>query len=259
MTDEELKEEIDKYLWFHSFKLNNNVSIEGRWGTARADMVEGCMKRLDYTDKKVLDIGCRDGYFSFIAEKAGAESVYGIDNCVSEAAVNFLIPYFNSQVKMEELSLYDLNKTDEQFDIIVFAGVLYHLRYPFWALQVIADKMPMGGKMILETAVTVDNIGKAILYCPSVEESPYQDGTSVTFFNIKGLKDTLWSLGIVTDHVEYVGKHTANAGKDVVARACLVCTKTEELPKVRDTYWRGGLHGVLNKSKKRASGNDGNI
>lgn len=251
MTDKELLEEIEKYMWFHSFKLNDNVHIKGIWGTPRADMIEDCMRSLDFHDKKVLDVGCRDGYFSFLAEKAGAKSVYAIDNCVSEGAVNFLIPYFKSKVKMKEVGLYDMARSKKRFDIIIFAGVLYHLRFPFWALQVLADLMPVGGKMVLESAIIADKSNKAILHCPSIEESPYQDGTSVTFFNIKGLTDTLQTLGIRTDSVSYVKEEHKRMDNDSVIRTCLTCTKVGIDKKIRDDYWRGLPHGVLNKSKKR--------
>jgi tRNA (mo5U34)-methyltransferase len=40
--------------------------------------------------KRVIDIGCRDGMFSFEAERMGAAEVTGIDNDLSTAAVEFL-------------------------------------------------------------------------------------------------------------------------------------------------------------------------
>ena len=60
--------------------------------------------------KRVLDIGCRDGIYSFEAEKMGAKEVIGIDNDISKPALEFLIPYFNSKVKMFEMNLFDLKE-----------------------------------------------------------------------------------------------------------------------------------------------------
>ena len=41
---------------------------------------------------------------------------------------------------MYQKNLYDLKEEDYgKFDIIIFAGVLYHLRYPFQALKSIIN------------------------------------------------------------------------------------------------------------------------
>ena len=56
----------------------------------------------------MLDIGCRDGLFAFEAESMGASEVIGIDNDLSKAAVEFLIPFLKSKVTMYEMNLYDL-------------------------------------------------------------------------------------------------------------------------------------------------------
>jgi tRNA (mo5U34)-methyltransferase len=94
------------------------------------------VRSLDLRGKRVLDIGCRDGLFSFAAESMGAIDVIGIDNDLSRGATELLIPYFNSKVRMHQMNLYDL--TPERFgtfDVVIFPGVLYHLRYPFWGLR----------------------------------------------------------------------------------------------------------------------------
>jgi hypothetical protein len=56
-----------------------------------------------------------------------------------------------------------------------------------------------------------------LLYCPIDEESPYEP-TSVSFFTIKGLTDTLSSLGIRVESVNLLGAQVND-----VDRATLVC------------------------------------
>ncbi len=55
--------------------------------------------------------------------------VIGIDNDLSAGAVEVLLPYFKSKVQMHQFNLYDLTpETFGKFGIVIFPGVLYHLR-----------------------------------------------------------------------------------------------------------------------------------
>jgi hypothetical protein len=64
-----------------------------------------------------------------------------------------------------------------------------------------------GGELLLETAVYVDDNRLALLYCPVGSESPHApDPSSCTFFNVKGLTDTLASFGMVVHKVDLLDK-----------------------------------------------------
>src|SRR6516165_4959773 len=147
MGQNEILEAIARYKFYHIIQLTETISTPG-W----ADAVPAqnlCLKHLESLDlkgKHVLDIGCRDGLFCFKAESMGAAEVIGIDNDLSEPATQFLIPFFNSKVKMKQLNLYDLlPDTFGLFDAVIFASVLSNLRYPFWGLKVIRNIMNIGG------------------------------------------------------------------------------------------------------------------
>jgi SAM-dependent methyltransferase len=128
----------------------------------------------------------------------GAAQVVGIDNDLSKPATEFLIPFFKSKVQMLQQNLYDLKARElGLFDVILFAGVLYHLRYPFWGLKVMRDVMKPGGELLIETAIWRGDPNNAMLFCPIENDSPYEP-TSCTFFNEKGLVDTLNSLNFDT-------------------------------------------------------------
>jgi 2-polyprenyl-3-methyl-5-hydroxy-6-metoxy-1,4-benzoquinol methylase len=171
------------------------------------------LKSLDVRGKRVLDIGCRDGLFSFAAESMGAAEVVGIDNDLSKAATEFLIPFFNSKVRMHQMNLYDLKPESlGMFDVVICPGVLYHLRYPFWGLRAIRDVLKTGGHLLIETAIWVGERNNAMLFCPIGEDNPYApDDTSCTFFNEKGLVDTLTSLGFQTVQTKLLSKSAASA------------------------------------------------
>tara|TARA_B100001059_G_C17760197_1_gene542381 strand:+ start:266 stop:1183 length:918 start_codon:yes stop_codon:yes gene_type:complete len=195
--NETLQANADKYSWYHTIKLADGVytksaipHFKDKWDF----MLQG-MENIDFKNKRVLDVGCRDGLFSFEAEKRGAKEIIGIDNDISKGASEFLIPLFKSKVKMYEMNLYDLKPEKfGLFDVIIFYGVLYHLRYPIWGLKKLASCLSDNGFLLLESGMLVNKTleNKDILYCP-VEESPYEE-SSCTFFNKKGLSTTMRSL-----------------------------------------------------------------
>jgi hypothetical protein len=53
---------------------------------------------------------------------------------------------------------------------------------------------------VLETGVYVDDNRHAMLFCPTGDDSPYE-ATSCTFFNVKGMTDTLLSMGLSVEKV----------------------------------------------------------
>ena len=213
MEDREIQSRLSRYHFYHSIPLNERVITPGWDGVTRlVNMTLGSLRRLDLKGKRVLDIGCRDGIFSFEAEKLGAREVIAIDSDLSAAAVEFLIPYFGSQVRMHEMNLLDLRpESFGLFDLIIFPGVLYHLRYPMWSLKLIKDLLADDGVLVMETAIFEDHGEHALLYCPTGSDSPYEP-TSCTFFNIKGLNDTLRTLGLTTRNVELLNDLAAPAG-----------------------------------------------
>jgi SAM-dependent methyltransferase len=203
MTDAELLKELSRYHFYHIIKLTETISTPGNPEVVPAqDLCLKYLRSLDLRGKRVLDVGCRDGLFSLAAEEMGAAEVVGIDNDLSEGAVNVVIPFLKSKVRMHSLNLYDLRPDHfGLFDVVVFPGVLYHLRYPFWGLRTLREVLKVGGHLLIETAVWEGVPGSALLFCPVGEESPYER-TSCTFFNEKGLVDTLSSLGFRTTDVE---------------------------------------------------------
>jgi SAM-dependent methyltransferase len=205
MTDAEIREALTRYKFYHIIPLTETLSTPGNPVYVPAqELFMKHLKTLDLKGKRVLDIGCRDGLFSFAAETMGAAEVVGIDNDLSKAATEFLIPFFKSKVRMLQQNLYDLKAQELGFfHVILFPGVLYHLRYPFWGLKVLRDMMEPDGELLIETAIWRGDPNNAMLFCPIEKDSPY-DPTSCTFFNEKGLVDTLKSLNFDTVDVEFL-------------------------------------------------------
>jgi SAM-dependent methyltransferase len=244
MTNDELTAQLPSYRWYHTIPLSPEVSTPGlKHFTEQAAPILRLMDKVDFLGKRVLDVGCRDGFFCFYAERRGAAELLGIDTCLSLGALELIIPHFQSKVRMIEMSLYDLSVAGHgMFDIVLFCGVLYHLRYPFSALGALADLVPDSGRMIIETGILVDDDRRALLFCPLGEESPY-DASSVTFYNRKGMTDTLKTFGFRVDATDYLKQEDRERTDGAIVRASFLCTKDATLAaKYPHHYWKGGKH-----------------
>jgi SAM-dependent methyltransferase len=212
------------------------------------DMVRSAMRRETFTAKRVLDIGCRDGALSFEAERLGAAEVIGIDFDLPEDNIRFLSERLSSKAQFRRMNLFDLTPgAFGRFDIVILSGVLYHLRYPFSALRLLRDIVADGGKLIVETATLVDEGRMPLMYCPVGADSPY-DPSSCTFFNVRGLTDTLKSFGFSVEHRQSLTFNDQNAMADAVRRASdpvidrtvVVCRRDAVGPGEGDLpYWDG--------------------
>jgi SAM-dependent methyltransferase len=251
MTDTELTAALERYKWYHIIPLTPAVSTPGNrdFATHNAPVLRQ-MDAVDFRGKRVVDIGCRDGLFSFEAEKRGAAEVLGVDTSLSLGAVELLIPFFKSKVRMIEMGLYDLNVAGHgQFDVVLFPGVLYHLRYPFTALKTLSDLLPDGGRMIVETGIFADDDKRALLFCPVGKESPYEP-SSVTFYNRKGMVDSLRTFGLRTDAVDYKSDKDRRRTDGEIIRGTFLCTKDSALMKEHPHhYWVGGAHKHWQKTQ----------
>ncbi len=125
--------------WWHSIDLGNGLITRGvhslaelRDNYARFNLPE------DLRGQTLLDIGCWDGFYSFEAERHGAR-VTSVDCWRPE---NFFKAReaLNSRVEFHELSVYEVTKGRlGSFDIVLFLGVLYHLRHPLLALEQVCE------------------------------------------------------------------------------------------------------------------------
>ncbi|MEE9452355.1 MAG: class I SAM-dependent methyltransferase [Gammaproteobacteria bacterium] len=127
------------YHWHSPIDLGNGVNTNRK-------VIKRFQRRLklmqipeDLSGKTVLDIGAWDGFFSFEFEKRGAQ-VLAIDTYAwDQGGINNFLharEKLNSNVQYKRLDVHDLDPKDVgQFDIVFFAGVLYHLRNPLLALD----------------------------------------------------------------------------------------------------------------------------
>ena len=92
----------------------------------------------DLTGWSVLEIGCNAGFYAFEMKRRGAARVVAIDSeplYLRQARV--LADRLGLDVEFHERSVYDVGGLEERFDLVLFMGVLYHLRHPLLALDVL--------------------------------------------------------------------------------------------------------------------------
>lgn len=94
----------------------------------------------DLTGKSVLDIGCNGGFYSLEMKRRGARRVLGIDS--DEDYLNqarFAAQVSALDIEFCKLSVYEVGQLREKFDVVIFMGVLYHLRHPLLALDLMHE------------------------------------------------------------------------------------------------------------------------
>lgn len=121
--------------WYHSFALPDGSHIDGVVSLERLrERVAEMPIPPDLRGKRVLDIGAWDGWFSFEMERRGAD-VVAVD-CVQLDTFLEVHRRLNSRVQYLDLDLFELTRDNVgTFDIVLFLGVLYHLKHPLLGLE----------------------------------------------------------------------------------------------------------------------------
>lgn len=101
--------------------------------------------------KSVLDIGCNAGFYAIEMKRRGADRVLGIDfdDLYLEQA-RFASKIAGVDIELRKLSVYDVPALQERFDLVLFLGVLYHLRHPLLALDLLSEHV-VGDIMIFQS------------------------------------------------------------------------------------------------------------
>ncbi len=94
----------------------------------------------DLRGKTVLDVGCNGGFYAIEMKRRGAERVMAIDSDDDYLAqARFASQVSGTDIEFQKLSVYEVARLRERFDLVLFMGVLYHLRYPMLALDLLHE------------------------------------------------------------------------------------------------------------------------
>jgi tRNA (mo5U34)-methyltransferase len=156
-----LREQVNALSWVHTIDLGHGLVTPGEWPLS--PLILKALAGIDFRGKKVLDIGCWDGLWSFEAEKRGAREVYATDFVAHRPFRE--LPTFtlakrvlDSNVRYyPDLSVYDVGRLGiTDFDVVLFCGVYYHLKDPLLALSRLRQVMKPGAVLVVEGEV-LDN------------------------------------------------------------------------------------------------------
>ena len=133
--------------WFHNLHLPDGAQTAP--GSPLGDFPAFKWREIaphlpdDLSGWSALDIGCNAGFYSFELAKRGA-CVTGIDvEPLFLAQAKWAAAEFRLQDRVEFrlMQVYDLAHTTESYDLVLFMGVFYHLRYPMLGLDIVAEKV----------------------------------------------------------------------------------------------------------------------
>jgi tRNA (mo5U34)-methyltransferase len=164
---ESLRREVAATKWWHTIDLGHGIVTPG------IDPTPARLRELqipeDLTRSTVLDVGAWDGFFSFEAERRGASRVLATDSfCWGRGGwgtkAGFEIARRALGSRVEDLDIDPLDLSPERigtFDLVLFLGVLYHMRHPLLALERVFSVTRR--QLILQTQVDLAAIERPAL------------------------------------------------------------------------------------------------
>lgn len=154
LLQEDLQEQItDLGPWFHNLDIKGVETAPNhflgdypnfKWQGFRHVIPE------DLEGRSVLDIGCNAGFYSLEMKRRNAGRVVGIDSDPHYLRqAHFAAEQLKLDVEFRQMSVYDVGKVGQKFDLVIFMGVLYHLRHPLLALDLLYEHV-VGDQMLFQ-------------------------------------------------------------------------------------------------------------
>ncbi len=198
MPSTALQSRVKAIRWYHTIDLGGGVVTPG---------VDDSPQRLarielprSLNGLSVLDIGAWDGFFSFECERRGASRVVAADyyswhgsGWGTKEGFTLAREVLGSKVEDIDIDVMDLSpERVGSFDLVLFLGVLYHLRHPFLALERVGSVVR--DRLILETVVDMTGFSRpAMAFYPDRELN--RDPTNWWGPNVPAVRGMLRSLG----------------------------------------------------------------
>jgi tRNA (mo5U34)-methyltransferase len=152
--------ENSSFPWHQGFELVLGVETPGR------SLVPALLDKISLPSlesRSALDIGTFNGGLAFTLERLGAARVVALD-IYSPEALGFaqVKAFLDSNVEYVQGSVYDLRSAlgGEQFDLVFYWGVIYHLRNPLLSLDNLRSVLREGGTAYIESAINDGELGE---------------------------------------------------------------------------------------------------
>lgn len=144
LTTEQIQTQVQALgRWFHNIDLKGVQTAPdhflGDYPSVKFDAFKHAIPA-NLTGKSVLDIGCNGGFYSIEMKKRGADRVVGIDSDEDYLKqARFAARVNEIDIEFRQMNVYEVPQLRERFDVVIFMGVLYHLRHPLLALDLLHD------------------------------------------------------------------------------------------------------------------------
>jgi tRNA (mo5U34)-methyltransferase len=145
--------------FMHSFCFPDGVTHEGAVPVDLLNTNFASFKLGDLKDKTVLDVGCSNGFQSIECAKRGAiVTAIDIDQEALDEIHKWIDRYSIPNIETKLLDVYDLDSLNQKYDIVLFLGLIYHLRHPLLGLEIVSRRAK--DILIVEThaAISSDTI-----------------------------------------------------------------------------------------------------
>jgi tRNA (mo5U34)-methyltransferase len=176
-TNQELLNKVNSLRWFHQLDLGDGIITPGYTSLEVLRASADAFFNMPLSGKSVLDIGCYDGFYSFEALRRGAAHVLAADHFMwhSDPRCREAFELARSRIApdLPDIDIDVLDMTQEvpgKFDIVLFAGVLYHMRNPFLSIERVAPLVRE--VMVLETHLdALEEVRPAMIFYPTDEQN----------------------------------------------------------------------------------------
>ena len=136
----------------------------------------------DLQNRRILDVGCGNGYYMFRAADQKPDAVIGFDpSIVFYLAFEMFQRYLRRpELQYELLGVEELGVFDRAFDVALCMGIVYHHRSPIPILNRLHKSLRVGGFAIIESQ-TIPGAGSMALF----PEERYAKARNVYFMPTK--------------------------------------------------------------------------
>jgi len=217
--------EIDKLRWFHAIDLGE-LQTPGRIPPSQPPNfslfgIYRFLEHIDVTGADVIDVGTMDGLMAFAMRKLGAKRVVATDlwdrhqfRLAREA-----LGYADDVEYYTELDVRDMEARFGRyaFDLMVFAGVLYHLMSPLEYLVKCRQLLKPQGLFLMETCFGAKLDGMQIVFNQGMRDPHYDEPTTYFLPSKQALLALLRSAGF--DVLGVLALETGSERVTVLARA----------------------------------------
>ena len=140
------------------------IEIDAEWrSNLKWERIESALGDLKH--RRILDIGCGNGYYMFRAAAQEPDVVLGMDPSVPFFYAFELMQRYAqlANLQYERMGFEHLYVFDQAFDIGLCMGVLYHHRSPIEILRDLLKTLRVGGFAIIESQ-SIDGDGSMALF-----------------------------------------------------------------------------------------------